>query len=338
MTRFVEDRSPALTTLTADRSWTLATVAGVVVAVVAGVVVAVVAGLIAGRDIGERSGVVGLAKDATILPVRVVGREDQDADRVPRIAEGIRWAAGNGAKVMNLSLSTPFDPPAINAAIKYALSKDVVIVASAGNRATASETADGARFPAAYPGVIGVAATDAKDVVTEDSIHGEHVSLAAPGYSVVTAFRDWGDCVYGTQGQSSSFATGYVSAAAALLRQRFPQESAAQITHRLEVTASRAKRDARDDKAGWGLIQPYEPMTLAYDISVGGVHRPGLHRRARRVLLAAHRLARVGAGPRHRRPARGLGVRACCRRCADGPRSRCWPLTGRSPAWPTGSC
>lgn len=245
MTRFVKDRSPALTTLTADRSWTLATVAGVVVAVVAGL---------------------------------------------------------------------------------------------AGNRATASETADGARFPAAYPGVIGVAATDAKDVVTEDSIHGEHVSLAAPGYSVVTAFRDWGDCVYGTQGQSSSFATGYVSAAAALLRQRFPQESAAQITHRLEVTASRAKRVARDDKAGWGLIQPYEPMTLAYDISVGGVHRPGLHRRARRVLLAAHRLARVGAGPRHRRPARGLGVRACCRRCADGPRSRCWPLTGRSPAWPTGSC
>ena len=121
MTRFVKDRSPALTTLTADRSWTLATVAGVVVAVVAGL---------------------------------------------------------------------------------------------AGNRATASETADGARFPAAYPGVIGVAATDAKDVVTEDSIHGEHVSLAAPGYSVVTAFRDWGDCVYGTQGQSSSFATGHVSAAA----------------------------------------------------------------------------------------------------------------------------
>ena len=231
MTRFVKDHSPALTTLAADRSWTLATGAGVVVAVVA-------------------------------------GRGDQDTDRVPRIAEGIRWAADNGAKVMNLSLSTPSDPPAINAAIKYALSKDVV---------------------------------------TEDSIHGEHVSLAAPGYSVVTAFRDWGDCVYGTQGQSSSFATGYVSAAAALLRQRFPQESAAQITHRLEVTASRAKRDARDDKAGWGLIQPYEAMTLAYDISVGGGHRPGLHRRARRALLAAHRLARVGAGPRHRRPARGLG-------------------------------
>ena len=121
VTRFVKDRSPALTTVAADRSWTLATGAGVVVAVVAGL---------------------------------------------------------------------------------------------AGNRATASETADGASFAAAYPGVIGVAATDAKNVVTEDSIHGEHVSLAAPGYSVVTAFRDWGDCVYGTQGQSSSFATGHVSAAA----------------------------------------------------------------------------------------------------------------------------
>lgn len=93
----------------------------------------------------DQQRVVGLAKDATILPARLVGREDQDADRVPQIAEGIRWAADNGAKVMNLSLSTPSDPPAINAAIQYALSKDVVIVASAGNRATASETADGSR-------------------------------------------------------------------------------------------------------------------------------------------------------------------------------------------------
>jgi membrane-anchored mycosin MYCP len=106
-----------------------------------------------------------------------------------------------------------------------------VVAGLAGNRATASETADGASFAAAYPGVIGVAATDAKNVVTEDSIHGEHVSLAAPGYSVVTAFRDWGDCVYGTQGQSSSFATGHVSAAAATAAPALHrQESAAQIT------------------------------------------------------------------------------------------------------------
>jgi membrane-anchored mycosin MYCP len=213
-----------------------------------------------------------------------------------------------------------------------------VVAGLAGNRATASETADGARFPAAYPGVIGVAATDAKDVVTEDSIHGEHVSLAAPGYSVVTAFRDWGDCVYGTQGQSSSFATGYVSAAAHCCASG-PQPSAAQIRV-LPAHPRGPSGIRRDDKAGWGLIQPYEPMTLAYDISVGGVHRPRCDRRCSPPRSGDRwSSARVAAVP----PTLGggvggLGVRACCRRCADGPRSRCWPLTGRSPAWPTGSC
>ena len=128
----------------------------------------------------------------------------------------------------------------------------IIVVASGGNREQAAEVKDGLRYPAAYPGVIGVAATNAADVVTENSIHGPQVDVAAPGDNVITTFRSWGDCVLSQQQQSSSYATAYVSGAAALLRQRFPKASPADIAYRLEATASRGSRTVRDDVAGLG--------------------------------------------------------------------------------------
>jgi membrane-anchored mycosin MYCP len=305
VTRWVPSRSPALDRLSADRAWSLATGAGVVVAVIdsgvstnnahltSGVLPGksfvegtattddlghgtAVASIIAGRPITPQSGLVGLAKDATILPVRVYAKEDQDAERFPRLAEGIRWAADNGARVMNISSSSPSDNDLVRAAIAYAVERDVLVVASAGNRATASETSDGLRYPAAYPGVVGVSASDETDTVTDASIHGPQVAVAAPGYEIVAANRDWGDCVYGIPpALSVSYATAFVSASAALLRERFPQESAAQIVHRLQVTASRPQRDSRNDVSGWGVVQPYEAMTWVYDASVSGPVPPG---------------------------------------------------------------
>lgn len=305
VTRWVPSRSPGLDRLEADQAWTLATGAGVVVAVVdsgvstnnahltSGVLPGhslvegaatsdelghgtAVASIIAGRPVAPQSGLVGLAREALILPVRVYAREDQDAERFPRLAEGIRWATDHGARVINISSSSPSDNALVRDAIAYAVASDVVVVASAGNRATASETADGLRYPAAYPGVVGVAASDATDTVNEASIHGAHVSLAAPGYDIVAANRDWGDCVFGIPpALSTSYATAFVSAAAALVRQRFPQATAAEVVHRLEVTASRPQRDRRNDLSGWGVVQPYAAMTWAYDASVGGPVPPG---------------------------------------------------------------
>jgi len=306
--RYIPDRSPSLARLAPGLAWTLSTGQGVVVAVVdsgvstrnvhfpVGSVLpgrsfvdggsteddvwhgTAVAGLIAARPIGSTSGVVGLAKDAVILPVKVTGRSDQGEQRAARVADGIRWAADNGARVINVSLSTATDDPALREAVAYAVARDSVVVASAGNRSTAAVTTDGLRYPAAYPGVIGVAAADEHDVLTNDSIHGPQVALAAPGYAALTAFRDWGDCVFAPEGQASSFATAYVSAAAALLRARFPEEAAPLIAHRLQVTAARANRGARDDVAGWGIIAPYEALSYTLDASLAGPLPPGATR------------------------------------------------------------
>ncbi len=306
-TRFITEVPPALARLGATQSWTLSTGKGVVVAIVdsgvsannvhfpAGSVLpgrsfvggaattdesghgTALAGIIAARDIGEKSGVVGVAKDAQILPVKITGGEsgDPEQQRSANLAAGIAYAVAAKADVINLSLSTTGNRDDIRAAIAAAVRAGVIVVASGGNREQGADVKDGLRYPAAYPGVLGVAATTTGDVVGENSIHGPQVDLAAPGDNVVTTFRSWGDCAFSEQQQSSSYATAYVSGAAALLREQFPTASPDQIGYRLTATASRGSRTVRDDVSGWGVVQPYEAMTAELDNSVAGPVPPG---------------------------------------------------------------
>lgn len=307
-TRYVKDTPTALVRLGARSAWALATGRGVVVAVVDsgvadanahfpdGVVLpgrsfvggsartdprahgTAVAGIIAARSLGDRSGVEGLAPRAVILPVKVVpDEEDRDDGEVSigALADGIRYAARSGADVVNVSLSTPGDDPRLRAAVREATDRGALVVASAGNRRTAEDAADGPRYPAAYPEVVAVAATDADDRVTDDSVHGAHVDLAAPGSDVLTTWGAWGDCYLSQDGEATSYATAYVSAAAALVAQRFPHEGPARWKQRLEATAARDRRDARDDAAGWGVVQPVEALTAVLDDGIGGPRAPG---------------------------------------------------------------
>ena len=308
VTRFVPQPPPALERLGARTAWSLSRGRGVVVAVVDSGVAATnvhfpkgsvlpgrsfvggaattdesghgtaIAGIIAARDIGERSGVVGVAPAATILPVKITGGEsggDEEQQRSANLAPAITWAVGAGADVINLSLSTTADRPDVRAAVSAAVRAGVVVVATAGNREQAADSKDGVRYPTGYAGVLGVAATNAADVVTENSIRGPQVDLVAPGDNVVSTFRSWGDCVFSQDQQSSSYATAYVAGAAALLRGQLPRATAAAVAHRLEATASRGSRTVRNDTSGWGVVQPYEAMTAVLDDTVAGPVAPG---------------------------------------------------------------
>lgn len=313
VTRYVPQEPPAIARLGARTAWSVATGAGVVVAVVDSGVAAdnvhfprgtvlqgrsfvggpattdetghgtAIAGIIAARDIGERSGVVGIAPGASILPVKITGGEDggdEEEQRSANLAKGISYAVSAGADVINLSLSTTANRADIRSAVAAAVRAGVVVVASAGNREQAADAKDGLRYPAAYPGVIGVSATNAADIVTANSIRGPHVDLAAPGDTIISTYRSWGDCVFSQEQQSSSYATAYVAGAAALLRQELPAASPAVIAHRLEATASRGSRTVRNDAAGWGVVQPYEAMTAVLDETVSGPVAPGAVARA----------------------------------------------------------
>ena len=308
----VPDSPPALESLQSTQAWKHATGVGVTVAIVdsgidannvhfPGVVVGginlvpdgenaqgltdleghgtAIAGTIAARPI-EGSGVYGIAPNSVLLSVRVFrdqGQQSADAGFGPtadRIAQGIRWAAENGADIINVSISDYAESAAMLDAVNFAQASGALVVASAGNRNTTGYTDDSVRYPAGYPGVLGVAATNDLGVVTDDSIHGPQVAVAAPGVNVLTSATGAGDCLYATEEASTSFATGYASGAAALVAEAHPDETPAQWKYRLEASALRVNLDARDDRAGWGMIQPYDAITLVPSSSTRGPESP----------------------------------------------------------------
>lgn len=306
--RLIPDRPPAHALLGADGAWSLATGDGVVVAVVdSGVAAAnehltdavlpgydlvgstsglvdedshgtAVAGIIAAREV-EGSGLTGLAYDATIVPVRIFVDTSQDSKdaglgpRDDRLAEGIRRAVDSGAKIINVSLSSLTDKPDLAAAVRYANDSGALIVASAGN-VERDQPTTGPRYPAAYPGVLGVTAVDATGAPSPAVVQGEHVDIAAPGQYVLTAYYADGDCVLAGDNPKTSFATAYVSAAAALVAQRYPDETPEQWAHRLMVTAARPIANERSDQLGWGVVRPRAALTFVDDGSAPGPESP----------------------------------------------------------------
>ncbi|UOE43941.1 S8 family serine peptidase [Agromyces larvae] len=226
-----------------------------------------IAGIIAAAEV-TGSGVRGLAPEAGLLSVRVFrGRDDASIEAgfgpsAERLAAGIRFASDRGADIVNVSLSDVPDSDVLRDAVEYAHANGSLVVASAGNRTTSASDADGPRYPAAYPGALAVAASDALGQPTEASVHGPHVELAAPGQDVLTTATGAGDCLYATDTPSSSFATAYASGAAALVAGAHPAEGPDGWKYRLLASATRSDPDQRTDELGWGLVQPYDALTM----------------------------------------------------------------------------
>ncbi|MEV6693252.1 type VII secretion-associated serine protease mycosin [Micromonospora sp. NPDC051196] len=213
-----------------------------------------VAGLIAGRN-DDRQGVVGLAPDARILPVRVLDEENRYDDALI-VAQGVRWAVDNGAQVINLSLGGSGDSPALAAAIDYAFARDVVVVACTGNLATSPDAK--VWYPAREPGVIAVSGLErASNNLWSGAITGRATVLTAPASGLVGARPPTG--YWRVQG--TSFAAPLVAATAALVRSRYPQMSAGDVVNRLLVTAKDIGPTGRDDRFGYGLVDPIAALT-----------------------------------------------------------------------------
>ncbi|GAA0378818.1 hypothetical protein GCM10009541_21670 [Micromonospora gifhornensis] len=213
-----------------------------------------VAGLIAGRN-DDRQGVVGLAPDARILPVRVLDEENRYDDALI-VAQGVRWAVDNGAQVINLSLGGSGDSPALAAAIDYAFARDVVVVACTGNLATSPDAK--VWYPAREPGVIAVSGLErSSNNLWSGAITGRATVLTAPASGLVGARSPAG--YWRVQG--TSFAAPLVAATAALVRARYPQMSAGDVVNRLLVTAKDIGPTGRDDRFGYGLVDPIAALT-----------------------------------------------------------------------------
>jgi subtilisin family serine protease len=128
--------------------------------------------------------IAAVAPDAMIMPLRAF--DDHGNADTFTLAKAIRYAAKNGAQVLSMSFGTLKDVKVLREAIQFAQSKNVILVASAGNNNTSSP-----QYPASYSGVLGSASTgltDVKSWFSNYGANGVNVYLDAPGENIIAPY------------------------------------------------------------------------------------------------------------------------------------------------------
>lgn len=239
-----------------------------------------IASLIAahGSGPGRADGVIGVAPAARVLSVRVILDDNEPgfqnynsntsyADAIP---DGIRYAVGHGASVINMSLGSGIPTRDLRSAIGYAISHNVVVVASAGN--------DGSRsgytpysYPASFTGVISVAAVGASGIRASFSDRNSSVVISAPGVNVVGAGPGGQYIVADGTSPSSAFVAGV----AALIRSKYPRLTPALVTQALVSSAERRPSGSYSTGVGFGEVDAVAALATAARLAAQSP-QPGL--------------------------------------------------------------
>jgi len=172
-------------------------------------------------------GVAGTSWEGRLMSIKSL--DDNGSGYYSWVANGIYWAANNGAEVINLSLGGSSSSSTLQNAVDYAWGKGVVVVAAAGNSGSSFRT-----YPAYYTNTIATAATDSNDKRATFSNYGSWVDVAAPGVFILSTYEGGYDYLSGT-----SMSTPFVSGLAALLKGQNPSWSNSQIRNQIELTADK---------------------------------------------------------------------------------------------------
>ncbi|MGC4747923.1 S8 family serine peptidase [Micromonospora sp. DT201] len=265
------------------------------------------AGIIAG-DSDQPEVPSGMAPDATVLPIRVVGNgaKAKPTDAV----NAIEVAVSTGASVIAVGSFVSLKEPEVAAAVTKALAQDVLIVAAAPTEsATIPTPSEGAGTPGALLLVGGIGADGKLAEAYQDST----VDVVAPGVDV----ESLGINGSGTVNMSGSqYAVAFVAGQASLVRSAYPALSAAQVKHRIEVTAERMGAAPPDQQYGWGMIKPAAAVSATVEgeasaTATGGSGGGGLARTVAIVVVVFILLAAIALLLlRARRWARGSDLAA----------------------------
>ncbi|MFE2127682.1 type VII secretion-associated serine protease mycosin [Streptomyces amritsarensis] len=227
-----------------------------------------VAGLIAARP-QAGTGFVGLAPDATIIPIRQ--NDGQGKGNALSLSQAIDHAVAKGAQVINISQDTDVQLSAdseLGKSVQKAVAADVVVVASAGNDGMSGQKRR--TYPAAFPGVLAVGASDRNNERAAFSQPGDFIGVAAPGVDMVSTVPGFGQCI----DNGTSFSAPYVAGVAALLRAEHRDWSAQQIVWQIQNTAERTVK-GRDDYVGWGVVDPVRALSQDQQAPKAPVPDPG---------------------------------------------------------------
>ena len=242
--------------------------------------------LIAGHGHGGNAGMIGIAPAAHVLSVRTIADPDEPGYRVFRdkpeyqeaLPKAIRYAADHGADVINMSLGGPNASEPERAAVAYAISKGITVVASAGNDGDSKSPKKVDRnglvrlsYPAAFPGVIGVAAVGRDGAAAKFSDRNSSVLVAAPGAGVVGAGPGNSYWV----GEGTSQAGAIVSGVAALIKSKYPTMEPALVAQAISASARHRPAAGYDEEVGFGEVNAAAALTEAsrlrgYQETAGG--------------------------------------------------------------------
>ncbi|MEU6991419.1 type VII secretion-associated serine protease mycosin [Streptomyces sp. NPDC046465] len=213
-----------------------------------------VAGIIAARP-AKGTGFVGLAPDATIIPITQNDAEGNGT--AATLAKAIDHAVDADADVINISQDTAnaAEPaPELKRAVDRALDRRRVVVASAGNDGLGGNIKK--TYPASYKGVLAVAASDRNNERAAFSQSGDFVDVAAPGVDMISTVPGGGHCA----DSGTSFAAPYVAGLAALIKSKHRTWTPRQITAQIQQTAERSVA-GHDRLVGWGIADPTRALT-----------------------------------------------------------------------------
>ncbi|MEB3198518.1 MAG: S8 family peptidase [Candidatus Sericytochromatia bacterium] len=189
-------------------------------------------------------GIAGVAPGVKILAVKVLGARGEGTSY--DVMKGVAHAITHGAKIVNMSLGGTATTSVERKFYETAVQSGSLIVAAAGN------SADSLGFPAAYPGVLSVGATDSTGGLARFSNHDASMSVTAPGVGILSTVP--GEAYAKMSG--TSMASPFVAGVAALVWSKHPDWTAQQVKEHLEQTASDRGAPGVDPLFGHGEVNP----------------------------------------------------------------------------------
>ncbi len=201
--------------------------------------------------IGSHQRLLGIAPGANILGVRAFGISDSGPQGTSmNIVKGLEWAVAQGAQVINMSFAGPRDP-ILEQAIKSLKDRGIIMIAATGNAGAKSPPL----FPGADPNVIGVSATDQDDKTYKNAVRGKQVAIAAPGVDILVPAPGGGyQLTTGT-----SVAAAHISGVVALMLERNPRLTPAEVRAILLATAKKLPQGKNE--IGAGLVDPVQALS-----------------------------------------------------------------------------
>ena len=210
----------------------------------------------------NNAGSAGVAWGAKIMPVRISAPDGYGY--FSTIAQGINWAADNGAKVANVSYGVS-GSSTVQSAAQYMRSKGGVVVAAAGNSGVLESIA-------AHDSILSVSATDSNDARASWSSFGSYVDVAAPGVSIYATTR--GGSYANVSG--TSFSSPITAATVALMMSANSRLAPADIDRILKSTAADLGTAGFDQYFGYGRVDAYKAVATAKSYVASDTQAPAI--------------------------------------------------------------